>query len=85
MAVKDDKWGERPYAFVTIKSGGGEENVTGESLLAWAKKSDQISGFMLPKAVEVIDELPKTSTGKVRKNVLRDWASGGKREGEGGG
>jgi acyl-coenzyme A synthetase/AMP-(fatty) acid ligase len=28
----------------------------------------------------VLDELPKTSTGKLRKNILRDWAKGGKRD-----
>ena len=31
--------------------------------------------------VEIIPELPKTSTGKVKKNVLREWAKGGDREG----
>jgi acyl-coenzyme A synthetase/AMP-(fatty) acid ligase len=35
---------------------------------------------MVPREVEILDELPKTSTGKLRKNILRDWAKGGKRE-----
>lgn len=79
MAIKDDKWGERPYAFVTVKT-GTDGSTSGESIMAWAKKSEQISGFMVPKTIEVIKELPKTSTGKVRKNVLREWAKGAKRE-----
>ena len=31
---------------------------------------------MVPREVEVLGELPKTSTGKVKKNVLREWARG---------
>ena len=71
VAVKDDKWGERPKAYVTVKSG---KCLNGDGLLQWAKTNPQISGFMMPREVEVVDELPKTSTGKVRKNVLREWA-----------
>lgn len=33
---------------------------------------------MVPREVEVVDELPKTSTGKLKKNVLREWAKGRK-------
>lgn len=73
VAVKDEKWGERPKAYVTVKSG---KCVSGDGLLQWAKTNPQISGFMMPREVEVVDELPKTSTGKVRKNVLREWAKG---------
>lgn len=79
VAVKDDKWGERPYAFATVRRDDAGRT-TGDALVAWAKTSDQISRFMVPRAVEVVAELPKTSTGKVRKNVLREWASGGVRE-----
>lgn len=45
-----------------------------------------LAGFLIcssrtqvPREVEILDELPKTSTGKVKKNVLRDWARGGSR------
>lgn len=77
VAVKDEKWGERPYAFVTAKEG---EELKGEDIAKWAKDNPNISGFMQPRTVEIIKELPKTSTGKVRKNVLREWAKGAKRE-----
>lgn len=76
VAIKDEKWGERPKVFATIKEG---KSLVGEDVLLWAKQNEQISGFMVPKEVEVIGELPKTSTGKVRKNVLREWAKGGDR------
>jgi acyl-coenzyme A synthetase/AMP-(fatty) acid ligase len=33
---------------------------------------ERLSGFKVPKAVVIVDELPKTSTGKIQKNVLRD-------------
>ena len=52
--------------------------------MKWIKSNKAISGFMVPSEIEVVDELPKTSTGKVRKNVLREWAKGAARESGGG-
>lgn len=77
VAVSDSHWGERPKAFITAKSSA---NMTGEDVIKWAKEHRGISRFMVPREVEVVDELPKTSTGKIKKNVLRDWAKGGERE-----
>jgi acyl-coenzyme A synthetase/AMP-(fatty) acid ligase len=74
VAVADEQWGERPKAYVTVKRG---EQVKGEDVIEWAKHKSGISKFMVPREVEVVDELPKTSTGKVKKNVLREWARGG--------
>lgn len=71
VAIKDEKWGERPKVYATVKAGKG---LSGRDILHWAKSNPQISGFMQPREVEVVEELPKTSTGKVRKNVLREWA-----------
>lgn len=55
-------------------------NLTGEDVTQWMKGNPKVSRFMVPREVEVIAELPKTSTGKVRKNVLREWARGAERE-----
>jgi len=77
IAVSDSHWGERPKAFVTIKPG---KSLTGEDIIRFAKDHPGISRFMVPREVEVVDELPKTSTGKIRKNILRDWAKGAQRE-----
>ncbi|KAJ4420102.1 hypothetical protein N0V82_004549 [Gnomoniopsis sp. IMI 355080] len=74
VAVADSHWGERPRAYVTVKQG---KQVTGKDIVDWAKHQSQISKFMVPREVEVIGELPKTSTGKIRKNVLREWAKHG--------
>lgn len=79
VAVQDKQWGERPKAFLTVKD-GKKGTISGDDIIQWAKNQSSISRFMVPKEIEIIDELPKTSTGKVRKNVLRDWAKGAKRE-----
>lgn len=73
VAVPDTHWGERPKAYVTVKEG---RNMGPEDLIKWAKEQSHISKFMVPREVEVVPELPKTSTGKLKKNVLRDWAKG---------
>ncbi|KAF7881111.1 uncharacterized protein EAF02_007002 [Botrytis sinoallii] len=81
VAVQDEKWGECPVAFVTVREGGGageggKGGLKGEDVVRWAKEESSISRFMVPKEVVVVKELPKTSTGKVKKNVLREWARG---------
>jgi acyl-CoA synthetase (AMP-forming)/AMP-acid ligase II len=73
VSVADSHWGERPKAFITVKQG---KTMKGEDLIEWAKHKSAISKFMVPREVEVVEELPKTSTGKVKKNVLRAWAKG---------
>lgn len=77
VAVKDEKFGERPKAYITVKKNSKLDN---DAMIKWCRDHRGISRFMVPKEVEVIEELPKTSTGKVRKNVLRDWEKGGKRD-----
>jgi acyl-CoA synthetase (AMP-forming)/AMP-acid ligase II len=74
VAVTDEQWGERPKAFVTVKDGA--ESVQGEEVIDWAKHKSDISKFMIPREVVVVKQLPKTSTGKIKKNVLREWAKG---------
>ncbi|KPM41523.1 Acetate/butyrate--CoA ligase AAE7, peroxisomal [Neonectria ditissima] len=76
VAVPDSHWGERPKAYVTVKEG---RTLVGNDLIAWAKDQSDISRFMVPREVEVVNELPKTSTGKIRKNVLREWAKHGRK------
>jgi fatty-acyl-CoA synthase len=66
VAVPDEKWGERPKAFVTLKPGG---QATEQEIIEFCKQ--HIAHFKAPAAVEFGD-LPKTSTGKVQKFVLRD-------------
>jgi acyl-coenzyme A synthetase/AMP-(fatty) acid ligase len=79
VAITDKRWGERPKAYVTVKEG---RQVRGQDVIDWAKHESSISKFMVPAEVEVIDELPKTSTGKTKKVVLREWAKTGKKREE---
>ncbi|MCJ1478316.1 Acyl-CoA synthetase member 3, mitochondrial [Lambiella insularis] len=73
VAIADSHWGERPKAFVTVQAG---KELRGEEVIEWAKHKSEISRFMVPREVEVVEQLPKTSTGKLKKNVLRQWAKG---------
>ena len=75
IGVPDDKWGEVPKAFVTTREG---VTLTEEELIEFAK--ERIARFKAPKYVE-FGELPKTSTGKIQKYILRDreWAGKEKR------
>jgi fatty-acyl-CoA synthase len=66
-AMPDEHYGERPKAFVTLKQG---EETTEDEIIDFVK--ERIARFKAPAAVEFIDELPKTSTGKVQKYVLRE-------------
>ena len=75
VAVPDSHWGERPKAYVTARTGAA---LRPEDLITWARAQSAISRFMVPREVEVVDELPKTSTGKIQKNVLREWARAGR-------
>ena len=74
VAVADSHWGERPKAYVTVRAGRTLEPA---DLIAWARAQSAISRFMVPREVEVVAELPKTSTGKIQKNVLREWSKKG--------
>jgi fatty-acyl-CoA synthase len=66
VAIPDERWGERPKAYVTLKEGG---ETTEQEIIDFCK--EHIARFKAPAAVEFGD-LPKTSTGKVQKFVLRD-------------
>jgi len=69
VARPDEKWGETPCALVVPKPGAGE--VTVEEILAWCH--EHLARFKVPRTV-VFGELPKTSTGKIQKFLLRERA-----------
>ena len=72
VAIPDEKWGERPKAFVTLKAGA---TATEADIIEFCRQ--HIARFKCPAAVEFGD-LPKTSTGKIQKFVLRDKEWGGR-------
>jgi len=69
VARPDEKWGETPCAFITLKP--GHADLDGDQLRAWCR--ERLAGFKLPSHF-VFSELPKTQTGKIQKTVLRDRA-----------
>lgn len=68
VARPDDKWGEVPMAFIELKP---DHDTTEAEIVAFCR--EHLAGFKTPKAVEFC-ELPKTSTGKIQKFVLRERA-----------
>jgi fatty-acyl-CoA synthase len=64
----DEKWGETPVAFIELKPGAA---ATAEEIVAWCR--DHLARYKCPRHV-VFGEVPKTSTGKIQKFVLRERA-----------
>ena len=69
VARPDAHWGETPCAFITLKA--GQEQTTAENIMSFCR--EHMAGFKVPKTV-MFTELPKTSTGKIQKFVLREMA-----------
>lgn len=71
IGVPDEKWGERPKAYVVLRPG---KSATPEDLIAHVRT--KIAGYKVPRDIDIAAQLPKTSTGKIQKYVLREteWA-----------
>ncbi len=69
VARPDTKWGETPCAFVTLKP--GSQHVDAAAIIAWCR--EHLAHFKAPRTV-VFGALPKTSTGKIQKFLLRERA-----------
>ena len=68
VAAPDEKWGEVPCAFLELREGA---SVTEEEMKQFCR--EHLAGFKVPKRF-IFSELPKTSTGKIQKFVLREQA-----------
>ena len=75
VAIPDKKWGERPKAFIELREG---QDATEREIIDFCRQ--HLSHFKAPAAVEFAT-LPKTSTGKIQKYILREkeWAGRNKR------
>ena len=71
VAMPHEHWGERPKAFVVLKAG-----MLVEPAEIIEHVRTRLAGFKAPDVVDIVETLPKTSTGKIQKYVLRDqvWA-----------
>jgi len=67
IGIPDPEWGEDPRAIVVLKKGMA---ATAEEIMEFCRQ--RLSSFKRPRSVVFVDELPRTSTGKVLKRVLRD-------------
>ncbi|XP_021724292.1 butyrate--CoA ligase AAE11, peroxisomal-like [Chenopodium quinoa] len=70
VGMPHPRWGESPFAFV-VRS-GKDESVTEQDIITYCRKN--LPHYMVPKKVCFVKELPKTSTGKVQKGILRAMA-----------
>jgi acyl-CoA synthetase (AMP-forming)/AMP-acid ligase II len=71
VGVPDDKWGERPKAYVVLRAG---TSATQQELISHVRT--KLAGYKSPREIIITAELPKTSTGKIQKFALREaeWA-----------
>lgn len=70
VAKPDPKWGETPCAFVTLKPDAAP--LAADDVIAFCRAN--MAGYKIPRTI-VFGDLPKTSTGKIQKFVLRDRAA----------
>ena len=68
VAAPDNHWGEIPCAFITLKP--GNDNLTEADITEHCRAN--LAGFKVPKKIIFMEDLPKTSTGKLQKHVLRN-------------
>ncbi len=66
VGMPDPTWGETPHAFVVLSPGA---TLTEAEVIEYAR--EQMANFKTPRHVELVDELPKTATGKIQKYILR--------------
>jgi acyl-CoA synthetase (AMP-forming)/AMP-acid ligase II len=72
FAIPDPKWGEAVRAAVTLRHG---QEVAPDELIAFCKQ--HLARFKVPKAIDVLDELPKSGVGKILRRALREpWWQG---------
>ncbi|KAG4920407.1 hypothetical protein JHK86_049220 [Glycine max] len=78
VAMPHPRWGETPCAFVSLRKNNNNsssskiDDVTEAEIIAYCRKN--LPHFMVPKVVKFMEELPKTSTGKIQKFELRVMA-----------
>lgn len=67
IGVEDDTWGEAVTAFIGLRDGA---SMNYDDLKAWC--SDRMSSYKIPKAIKIIDALPRNAMGKVTKPALKE-------------
>lgn len=69
VGVPDERWGEAVHAFVTLRPGGA---AAGQELQAFCR--EHLASYKCPKAVHILEDLPRTGIGKIARRELRERA-----------
>lgn len=72
VGVPDEKWGERPHALVTLKPGEEADLEDIQSHLKQFVDSGEINKWAIPSQIDFVEDIPKTSVGKINKKLIRD-------------
>ncbi|MDX1756552.1 MAG: fatty acid--CoA ligase [Marinobacter sp.] len=72
VGVPDDKWGERPHALVTLRAGKEANLEDIQNHLTQFVESGEINKWAIPAQIDFVDDIPKTSVGKINKKLIRD-------------
>jgi fatty-acyl-CoA synthase len=77
IGVPNEKWGERPMALIVLKSGYKIEGFQCKlsNFLKQFVKEGKLSAWAVPDRVQVVEEIPKTSVGKINKRRIREMIS----------
>ncbi|MDF7774813.1 long-chain-fatty-acid--CoA ligase [Sphingomonas sp. AOB5] len=67
IGVPDEKWGEAVKALVILCKGASAD---ADEIIAFTRQ--RLAGFKCPKTLEIVESLPRTASGKVQKNVVRE-------------
>ncbi|MBY6033406.1 fatty acid--CoA ligase [Marinobacter daepoensis] len=72
VGVPDEKWGERPYALITLIPGESVSEQDIKQHLQQFVDSGDINKWAIPEQMRFVEDIPKTSVGKINKKLIRD-------------
>lgn len=72
VGVPDEKWGERPHALVQLLPGQEASLEDLQNHLKQFVDSGEINKWAIPEQIDFVDDIPKTSVGKINKKLIRD-------------
>ena len=76
VGVPDDKWGERPHALVVLKAGQTADTAAIQAHLQQFVTAGDINKWAIPERIDFVEDIPKTSVGKINKKLIRDQLKG---------
>ncbi|MEH6471293.1 MAG: fatty acid--CoA ligase [Halopseudomonas sp.] len=75
VGIPDDQWGERPMALVVPVTGAALDQPAVEQHLQQFIDNGKINKWAVPKQIQIVDDIPKTSVGKINKKLIREMQS----------